>query len=64
MASTVELIRLDQEQPLVSQRDSAELREQLLQLVRKQDQLNFLLEEPEDVEQLMETLQEVRFHGR
>jgi hypothetical protein len=59
MAGTVELTRLAQEARLVHDRDAAELREQLLQIVRKTDALKALLMDTKDVEQLMQTLQEV-----
>jgi hypothetical protein len=60
MAGTVELTRLAQESRLIQERDAADLREQLLQLVRKTDSLKQLLIDTGDVEQLMQTLQEVR----
>lgn len=63
MAGTVELTRLAQEARLVQERDAAELREQLLHLVRKTEALKTLVLDTKDVEQLMQTLQEAGFRG-
>lgn len=60
MAGTADLARQAQEARQMQERDAADLREQLLKVVRQTDALNNLLTDTKDVERIMQTLQEVR----